>query len=186
MNLNEKQLEKEYIFKGRVINLRRDLALLPDGNKAYREVIEHNGGVCVAAIDEEGYVYTVRQFRYPYGEVITEIPAGKRDSRDEDPLECGKRELREETGLTADNYYFLGKLYPTPGYCGEIIWMYAATSLHQGENDLDSDEFLNVEKIKLDKLVSMILCGEITDAKTQAAVLKLKILTDCKEIDLHL
>lgn len=182
MNVREKQLKKEYVFKGKIINVRKDLALLPNGKQAVREVVEHNGGVCVAALDSEGCVYTVSQFRYPYGEEITEIPAGKRESLNEDPLECGKRELREETGLTADNFIFLGKLYPTPGYCGEIIWMYAATSLHKGETDFDDDEFLNIKKIKLEDLADMILSGEITDAKTQAAILKLKILKDSGKI----
>ncbi len=178
MNLNEKQLESEYIYKGKVISLRRDTAMLPDGNTAVREVVEHNGGVCVAALTESNEIIFVRQFRYPYFETVLEIPAGKRDSADEDPLECGKRELREETGAEAENFIFLGQLYPSPGYCGEIIWMYAATGLTFGETHLDSDEFLNSEKIPMEKAMEMILNGEIKDAKTQAAVLKLKFLAD--------
>ena len=183
MNLEEKQINFEYIYKGKIINLRRDEALLPNGNTAFREIIEHPGGVCVAALTKNDEVLMVRQFRYPYGEIVLEIPAGKRDSYDEDPLECGKRELREETGATAKNFYFLGELYPTPGYCGEIIWLYAATGLTFGETDLDEDEFLSVEKIPLEECVKMILSGEIKDAKTQAAVLKLKILKDCGRLD---
>lgn len=178
MNLIEKQLSSEYIYKGRIIKLRRDTALLPNGETALREVVEHNGGVCVAALTERDEVLFVRQFRYPYGEVVTEIPAGKRDSATEDPLECGKRELREETGAEAEKFVPLGKLYPTPGYCGEIIWMYAAVGLKYGKQCLDEDEFLNVVKIPLEKAVEMILSGEITDAKTQAAVLKLKLLKE--------
>ena len=92
MQLQEKQLSKEYIYEGRVIRLRRDVALLPNGAEALREIIEHNGGVCVAALTDDNEVLMVKQFRYPYGEVIMEIPAGKRDSKDEDPLECGVRE----------------------------------------------------------------------------------------------
>lgn len=178
MNLTEKQLTKEYIFKGRVINLRRDTALLPNNTTATREVIEHNGGVCVAALTDNDEVLFVRQFRYPYMEEILEIPAGKRDSADEDPLLCGKRELKEETGATAKKFIPLGELYPTPGYCGEIIWMFAATGLDFGQTCPDEDEFLEVEKIPLNKAVEMILNGEIKDAKTQAAVLKLKILKE--------
>lgn len=178
MNLTEKQLSSEYIYKGRIINFRRDTALLPNGETALREVVEHNGGVCVAALTDNGEVLFVCQFRYPYGEVITEIPAGKRDSATEDPLECGKRELKEETGAEAERFIPLGRLYPSPGYCGEIIWMYAAIGLKFGKQNLDEDEFLNVVKIPLEKAVEMILSGEITDAKTQAAVLKLKILKD--------
>ena len=178
MNLTEKPLTKEYIFKGKVINLRRDTALLPNNTTATREVIEHNGGVCVAALTDNDEVLFVRQFRYPYMEEILEIPAGKRDSADEDPLLCGKRELKEETGTTAKKFIPLGELYPTPGYCGEIIWMFAATGLDFGQTCPDDDEFLEVEKIPLNKAVEMILNGEIKDAKTQAAVLKLKMLKE--------
>ena len=166
------------MYKGKIISLRRDKALLPNGNTATREVVEHNGGVCVAALTDNDEVLFVRQFRYPYMEIIPEIPAGKRDKADEDPLQCGIRELKEETGATAEKFIPLGKLYPSPGYCGEIIWMYAATGLSYGEQNPDDDEFLTVEKIPLNKAVEMILSGEITDAKTQAAVLKLKVLKD--------
>lgn len=178
MNLEEKQLEKEYIYKGRIINIRKDTALLPNGSTALREVIEHPGGVCVVPLTDDNCLLMVRQFRYPYFESILEIPAGKRDSLDEDPLKCGIRELREETGATAERFIDLGTLYPTPGYCAEIIWLYAATGLTMGEQDLDSDEFLNVEKIPLDTVIEMIMNGEIKDSKTQTAVLKLKYLID--------
>lgn len=182
MNLEEKQLSKEYVYKGKIINVRKDKALLPNGNTSTREVIEHPGGVCVAALTDNNEVIFVRQFRYPYMEVIPEIPAGKRDKDSEDPLECGIRELKEETGAKAEKFIPLGKLYPSPGYCGEIIWMYAATGLSYGEQQPDDDEFLTVEKIPLDTAVEMILSGEITDAKTQAAVLKLKLLKDSGKI----
>lgn len=182
MNLEEKQLKAEYIYKGRIINLRRDEALLPNGATATREIIEHPGGVCVAALTDDNEVLMVRQFRYPYFETVLEIPAGKRDSLDENPLECGKRELREETGATAENFIFLGELYPTPGYCGEIIWLYAASGLSFGSQDTDEDEFLEVEKIPLEKAVEMIMKGEIKDAKTQTAILKLKLLRDAGKI----
>ena len=178
MNLNEKQLDFEYIFKGKVINLRLDTAELPNGKTAKREIIEHNGGVCVAAITENDELLMVRQFRYPYNEVILELPAGKRDSLSEDPLECGKRELREETGAKAQDYISLGELYPTPGYCGEVIWLYAAKNLSYGELDPDDDEFLNLEKIPFNTAVKMVLNNEIKDAKTQTAILKLKILKE--------
>ena len=176
MNLKEKQIKAEYVYKGKIINLRKDAALLPNGATALREVVEHPGGVCVAALTENDEILLVKQFRYPYGEEILEIPAGKRDRADEDPLECGKRELQEETGATAERFIPLGTLYPSPGYCGEIIWMYAATGLSYGEQQPDEDEFLAVEKLPLDTVVEKIMSGEIKDAKTQAAVLKLKLL----------
>ncbi len=178
MNLIEKPLSSETLYEGKVIRLRRDTALLPNGSTATREVIDHNGGVCIAALTDQKELLFVQQFRYPYLQVISEIPAGKRDSADEDPLTCGKRELQEETGATADRWIPLGTLYPSPGYCGEIIWMYAAVGLHFGTQALDDDEFLQVKKIPLEKAVEMVLSGEITDAKTQTAVLKVKILAD--------
>lgn len=171
MNLEEKQLSAEYKFKGRIINLRVDEALLPNGATASREIVEHNGGICVVPLTENNEVLMVEQFRYPYSEVVLEIPAGKRDGNEE-PLEGGKRELKEETGATAESYTFLGELYPTPGYCGEIIYMYLARGLSYGETDPDEDEFLNLKRIPLETAVEMIMSGEIKDAKTQAAILK--------------
>ncbi len=185
MNFTEKQLTKEYIFKGKIINVRRDNALMPNGNTSIREVVEHKGGVCVAALTENDEILLVRQFRYPYMEEVLEIPAGKRDSLDEKPLDGAMRELREETGAKAQNVFSLGQVYPTPGYCNEIIWMYGATGLTFGEQDLDENEFLNVEKIPLETAVEMVLKGEIKDSKTQIAILKLKLLIDNKKIGSH-
>lgn len=177
MDLIEKTLNKNTIFKGKILNLRSDTALLPNGTTAVREVIEHSGGVCVAAIDENDNVLMVKQFRYPYGKVLLEIPAGKRDKEgDSDPLSCGKRELKEETGAVASDYISLGQLYPTPAYCDEIIYMYAAKNLSMGDKSLDDDEFLDVVKMPLKKAVEMVLSNEIKDAKTQTALLKLYYL----------
>lgn len=178
MNLEEKQLKAEYMYKGKIINLRRDEALLPDGSTAAREVVEHPGGVCVAALNADDELLFVRQYRYPYSEIILELPAGKRDHRDENPLECGMRELKEETGATAKRFVPLGELYPTPGYCGEVIWMYFADGLTIGDRHTDEDEFLDVVKIPLKRAVEMVLSGEIKDAKTQIAVLKVKLLKE--------
>lgn len=182
MNLTEKQLSSNYIFKGRIINLRQDTALLPNGNEALREVVEHPGGVCVAALTDKRELLFVKQWRYPYSEVTLEIPAGKRDKMGEDPLECGKRELREETGAQAKRYIDLCPLYPSPGYVNEVIYCYAATDLTYGDTCPDEDEFLDVIKIPLEKAVEMVLSGEIKDAKTQIAVLKVKVLSDCGKL----
>lgn len=182
MNLEEKQLSSNYLFKGRIINLRQDTALLPNGNTATREVVEHPGGVCVAALTDNDELLFVKQWRYPYMEETLEIPAGKRDRQDEDPLECGKRELQEETGATAKEYIDLYPLYPTPGYINEVIYCYLATGLTFGEQNPDEDEFLDVLRIPLEKAVEMVLSGEIKDAKTQIAVLKVKVLRDSGKI----
>jgi ADP-ribose pyrophosphatase len=175
MNLIEKTLEHEYIYKGKIINLRLDKNELPNGGTAMREIIEHNGGVTVAALTAENELVFVRQFRCPYGEIVLELPAGKIDPK-ESPLICGKRELLEEAGAVALRYIDLGKFYPTPGYCGETIHMFAALDLTFSEQKLDDDEFLQTEKIPLETAVEMIMNNEIRDGKTQAAVLKLYLL----------
>lgn len=181
MNLEEKTVNKSYVFKGKIINVRVDDALLSDGSIKKREVVEHNGGVCVAAITDNDEVLMVKQFRYPYMEEIYELPAGKRDGN-ENPLDCGKRELKEETGASAMEYISLGELYPTPGYCGEIIWLFAAKGLTFGEKNLDEDEFLEAEKIPFKKALDMVLKGEIKDAKTQTVILKINELRRRGEI----
>ncbi|MGN0569826.1 MAG: NUDIX domain-containing protein [Candidatus Fimenecus sp.] len=175
MDLTEKPVKQEYKFKGKIVNLRVDDALLPNGNIAKREIVEHNGGVMVAPLDSEDNLYFVKQFRYPYMEIVTELPAGKLE-KGEDPFEAGKRELKEETGAVANKYVSLGQLYPTPGYCGEIIHMYLATELSFGEQNPDDDEFLEVYKIPLKKAVEMVLSGELKDSKTQTAILKIHCL----------
>ncbi len=175
MNLEEKTVSKSYVFKGKIINVRVDDAVLSNGQPVKREVVEHGGGVGVAAITDNDEILLVKQFRYPYMEEIYEIPAGKREG-DEDPLVCGKRELREETGAVAKNYLSLGKLYPSPGYCGEIIWIFAAFNLTFGQNDLDEGEFLEAERVPFKKALSMVMSGEITDSKTVTAILKINEL----------
>lgn len=178
MNLEEKQLSFEYKFKGKIINLRQDKAVLPNGKTVTREVVEHPGGVCVAALDSNDNLFFVKQWRYPYSQITLELPAGKRDKQGEIPLECGKRELKEETGAVAENYTDLGCLYPSPGYVNEVIYCYLATGLTYGDMNPDEDEFLNVIKIPFEKAVEMVMSGEIKDAKTQLAILKIKILRD--------
>lgn len=172
MNLTEKTLTQEYRFHGRIIHVRTDTVELPNGQIAGREVAEHPGGVCVAALTEEKELLFVRQFRYPYKEVVLELPAGKRDRADEDPLECGKRELLEETGATAKDYVSLGRVYPTPGFCNEVIHLFLARGLSFGEAQPDEDEFVEVERIPLETAVAMVMNNEIPDAKTQIAILK--------------
>ena len=113
----------------------------------------------------------VEQFRYPYMETVLELPAGKLEYG-EDPFEAGKRELLEETGAAAENYRDLGKLYPTPGYCGEIIHMYLAENLTFSEQHLDEDEFLEVRRIPLEEAFQMVMRNEIRDSKTQVGILK--------------
>ena len=166
MNLTETPLSQEYKYKGRIINLRVDEARLPNGAKATREVIEHPGGVCVAALTDEGELLFVRQFRYPYQEVIPEIPAGKLDSVGEDPLDCAVRELREETGLAAERMTHLTTILTTPGFCTEKIAIYLAQGLSQGETHPDEDEFLGLIRMPLEEAFERVMRGEIHDSKT--------------------
>ena len=177
MHLDEKQLSSEQIFDGKVVKLFVDDVELEDGTKAKREVIKHPGGVCVVPLTEENEVLFVRQFRYPHKQVLLEIPAGKLEWG-ESHYDCGLRELKEETGCTCDEYTYLGSLIPTPAYCGEVIHMYLARGLHGGEQKLDEGEFLDVERIPLDKAVEMVMNNEIGDAKTQIALLKTKLLLE--------
>ena len=172
MELFEKTLKQEYKYEWRILNLRVDEAELPSGRTCVREVVEHNGGVTVAALTNDNELLFVRQFRYPYGEVVLELPAGKLE-KGEDPFRAGIRELREETGAVAEKYVDLGVFYPSPGYTSETIHLYGATGLSFKEQQLDEDEFLNVEKIPLSTAVEMVLNNEIPDGKTQAAVLKM-------------
>lgn len=175
MNLIEKTLSEKTVYTGKIISMRVDEAMLSNGHKVERELITHPGGVCVAALTENNELLFVRQFRYPYNEVLLELPAGKL-SPGEDPLECGIRELKEETGATADHYESLGELYPSPGYCSEIIHLYHASKLTLGKSSPDDDEFLEVEFIPFQQAVQMVLQNKITDAKTQTAILKLALL----------
>ena len=183
MNFTEQTLTKDYRYRGRIVNLRVDEARLQNGIVALREVVEHPGGVCVAALTDDRELLFVRQFRYPYGKEVLELPAGKRDKNGEDPLTCGKRELLEETGATAAEYRYLGELYPTPGYCDEIIHLYLARQLSFGDACPDEDEFLAVERIPLETAVQMVLDNEIPDAKTQTAVLKTYYLIQNEDND---
>ncbi len=176
MKLEEKTLDKEYVYHGKIINVRRDKAELPNGETAYREIVEHRGGVCVLPMTDNDEILMVRQFRYPYMQELLEIPAGKRDSYDEKPLDCGKRELKEETGATSDNFVFLGEFYPTPAYVDEIIYVYYADNLDYGETKLDDDEFLEIVKVPFEKAVEMVLSGEIKDGKTTYAIMKTALL----------
>ncbi len=175
MDIKEKILEQSHVFKGEIINLRLDKNELPNGKTAMREIIEHSGGVCVAALTKDDELLFVRQYRSPYEEIVTELPAGKID-KGENPLSCGKRELLEETGAGAGRYIDLGSFYPTPGYCGEIIYLFGALDLEFFEQEPDEDEFLEVIRLPLQKAVQMVLENQLPDGKTQTAIMKLYAL----------
>ena len=170
-NLTEKKISSTEIYKGVLLHVFSDKVGLPNGNTSVREDIKHNGAVCVVPVTPEGEVYMVRQYRYPVGRVTLEVPAGKIDPGEE-PLAAAARELSEETGLENAVFRPIGALLPSVAYTSEVIYMYLAEGFTDGRAHTDPDEFLNVEKIPLDKLTDMVMNGEIEDAKTQAAILK--------------
>ena len=175
MDYEEKTKSVKNIFDGNIIKLRVETVELPDGKTATRELISHGGGVGVIAVDENGEVFMVSQYRIAAREMMMEIPAGKIDNG-EDPLECGKRELIEETGYTAEEFTYLGTYYATPGYCEEKLHLYLARKLKFVGQRLDEGEFLNVKKYKLDDLYNMVMENKINDAKTAIAILKAKMI----------
>lgn len=181
-NLEEKQIKRDVIFQGKVLNVVRDEVELPNGKSATREMCIHLGAVCIIPLLSDGTVIMERQYRYPHGRVFFEIPAGKLNYKGEDPLEAAKRELREETGAVAKKYTSLGELVPSPALISERIEMFLAEDITFTDRELDDDEFLEIEKVPLEKLYSMVMSGEIKDAKTQIAVLKVYNLKNRKNI----
>ncbi|MDR1131115.1 MAG: NUDIX hydrolase [Oscillospiraceae bacterium] len=162
-------------YKGLIINATLDRVALQTGEHTLREVVEHPGGVAVIPVDGEGYVYCVRQFRYPMNAHLLEVPAGKLETG-EAPIRCAERELSEETGITAGEYTDLGRFYPSPGFCRETIYLYLARDLHFGQAHPDRHELLDVQRIHLDELIGLVMANALADAKTVIAVLKAKRL----------
>ena len=175
----ETTLSSEEIFNGRVIRVTYDKVLLENGNTSTREVVHHHGGACILPVDENENITMVRQYRYALAEEMWELPAGKLE-KDEDPFEAAKRELAEECGLTADHFVDLGVVYPTVGYDSEKIYLWAATGLHNVNQHLDEDEFLDVVKMPLDEALRLVMDGTIKDSKTQIGILKYAMLRDKK------
>ena len=171
MDFTEKRIDGEIKYKGVIVTVRLDRAQLDNGKIVRREVVEHPGGVTILPVDENGVCTMVRQFRYPFGRMMLEAPAGKLEPG-EDPFESARRELSEETGYSADEWIDLGKCCTSPGFSSEVLHLYLALGLHAGASHPDEDEFLNTEKIPLAELSRMVMANEIDDAKTIAVVLK--------------
>lgn len=170
-NILEKTVDSRPVFSGLILNIEHLTNELPNGKRAPREVARHIGASAVIPVDGEGNVWLVRQFRAPFDQVLLEIPAGKLDAKDEDRLLAAKRELREETGLTAESWVHLMDLYTTPGFTDEKISLYLARELSAGESHPDEDEFLNVVRMPFSELVAMVCRGEVPDGKTALATL---------------
>ncbi len=171
MEYTETRIGGESKYKGIIVEVTLDDAALHTGAKVKREVVHHPGGVTVLPVDEEGNCYMVRQFRYPFGRMMLEAPAGKLEYG-EDPLACAVRELSEETGFAADEMIYLGGLCTSPGYSTEVLHLYLALGLHAGESHPDENEFLNVEKHSLQSLLDQVMANQLNDGKTVTALLK--------------
>ena len=172
MNLEERKISSREIYDGKVLHVRCDEVALPNGMTATREYVHHIGAVAILPLTDEGEVVLERQFRYPFGDVLIEIPAGKLDSPEEDPRKAALRELREETGALAAELTYLGDFYGSPAINDERIRLYLARGLTFTEQETDDDEFLEVFRMPLEALVSEIMAGNLPDGKTQVAALR--------------
>jgi ADP-ribose pyrophosphatase len=166
----EKTISTEHIFTGKIFKVEIDTVELPNGSISKRELVRHNGAVCVIAIVEDKLVL-VEQYRKVIGRSMVEIPAGKLDTKQEDPESAARRELKEETGYIAGSMTKLFSFYSAIGFCDELIHLYVAEDLTLGEASLDEDEFLNVERFTKKEAHEAIANGSIQDAKTIMAVL---------------
>lgn len=169
MQFKEKTLQENYIYQGKILSLKKDNVLLPNGNQAIREVVVHSGGSAIYC-EHKGKILLVKQFRYPYGEEIWEIPAGKIE-KGETLEQTALRELKEEGGVIAERVEKMFDIYPTPAYTTEVISIFRAIGVKKCEICLDEDEFLLGEWIDKEKVAEMIKNGEIKDSKTIIAVL---------------
>jgi ADP-ribose pyrophosphatase len=168
--LKEKLVLSQEIFQGRIINVQVDTVELPDGKTAQREVVRHPGAVVIVPLTEQGEVVMVRQYRHPTGEILLELPAGKRDG-DEAPLDCARRELEEETGYSANEWQVICSFYTSPGFCDELLYLVLAKGLVMGKAHPDEGEFIDVVTLPLAEACRMVLSGEIKDGKTCLGIL---------------
>jgi ADP-ribose pyrophosphatase len=171
-HLKETLVSSELLFKGKFLHAKRDTVRLPDGKQATREYVVHPGAVVVVPLLDDGQVVLERQFRYPIGQVMIELPAGKLDAG-EDPLLCGLRELHEETGYSASEWAYAGQMHLAIAYSTELIHIYFASGLSGGERKLDAGEFLDVFTAPAQQLLDWCADGTVTDAKTLACALHL-------------
>lgn len=170
MNFEEKTIDRKHIYQGNIIRIESLTVTLPDGKEATRDMVSHPGASVIIPLNENGELYMVRQYRKPIDRVSLEIPAGKLD-KGEDPAICAERELKEETGLSAEKIKHLISVHSTPGFCNEVLHIYLATGLKEGKQCSDEDEFITCEKIPVGELLNMIMAGGITDAKTIIGIL---------------
>ena len=171
MELKETTLSSKLVYDGGLLKVYYDTVELINGKTSWREVIRHPGAVVVVPIDNDGNVHLVRQYRYPYGKVVMEVPAGKLEYGEE-PFLAAQRELSEEIGAEAERWVELGEMLPTPGFCDELQHVYLAEGLTFGDIHPDEDEFLEPVVMPLEEAVAMAVDGRLEDSKTVAAILR--------------
>lgn len=169
----EETVETEMIYNGKVINVKRDKVKIGDDLTSYRELVEHNGGVCILAVNEKREILMVKQYRKPFDEILLELPAGKLE-KDEKPEDCAIRELEEETGFKPLKLYHMHTIYPSPGFCNEKLYLYFCNEMVTGKVNPDEDEFVEVETILYEDAVKMIFEGKIKDAKSIVGIFMAK------------
>lgn len=181
MIVEEKTISSEMIYEGRILNLRKDKVQVKDNKTSYREIVEHNGGVALAAVTPEGKMVMVRQYRKAAEKAVLEVPAGKIE-KDEDHRLTAERELREETGYSAGKIEHITSFYSSIGYSTEVIYLYYATELTPGETDFDDNESIEILEYDLKELKEMVFSGAIEDAKTIAAILLVESIMEREKI----
>lgn len=175
-------ISSEYVYNGKVMDIKRDVISLPNGATAVRETIVRGGACAVVPVDDEGNIYLVKQYRHAIGKEMVEIPAGMMNPG-ETPLQCAMREMEEEIGLKAGNMKFVSKMYLSVGVCNELLHLYIATDLKPGVQHLDPDEFIEIKKYKLEDAYKMIFDGSITDAKSMFGILAYKHLSENRQAE---
>lgn len=169
----EKTLSSQVIYEGRIVNLRREVVELANGETSEREIVDHEPAVVILPVQSKDEIYLIRQYRKPFEESLIEAPAGMVNPG-EDFLLAAKRELREETGLNAKTWVSVGQAYPVPGFCNEALILYLAFGLEHGETEFDHDENIELLKVSLDELSEWVKNGVIKDAKTQLLYYRLR------------
>lgn len=175
MSFVEKKLEEQLVYDGMIFNVYHSKVELPDGREAWRDYITHHGGAGILPISADNTIFLVKQYRIGVEKELLEIPAGKLEEG-EDPLFTASRELEEEVGYTPNRIIPLGHMELSPAYLGELTYLFIGTELTPKKASLDEDEFLSVVELPFEEALRMVLEGEITDGKTQNAILKAALL----------